>query len=81
MMRFAAAVVVAFALAFMTGLIAQDTKGVFSSPAQGFIPATTVVSQYVPDKDRVCAEPKGGGVLSCRTVAEFRKWVMERPLK
>jgi hypothetical protein len=67
----------------MTGMvIAQSVeKGVFSSPAQGFVPASTVVSQYVSDKDRICAEPKGGGILSCRTVGEFRKWVVERSAK
>jgi hypothetical protein len=81
MIKFAAAVIVAFAFALMTGVIVAQDKSVFSSAAQGFVPATHAVSQYVLDKERICAEPKGGGILSCRTVGEFRKWVVERSAK
>jgi hypothetical protein len=43
------------------------------------VPETFVVRPSVKDTALVCAEPDKG-LVTCKTVGEFRAWVRERPM-
>jgi hypothetical protein len=43
------------------------------------VPETFVVRLTVQDTALVCAEPDKG-MVTCKSVGEFRKWVRERPV-
>jgi len=43
------------------------------------VPETFVVRLAVKDTSLVCAEPDKG-LVTCRSVGEFRAWVRERPM-
>ena len=45
----------------------------------GGIPGAIVVKSAVSNDSQVCAEPAVEGVLACRSAAEFRVWVAQRP--
>ena len=47
-------------------------------PAEGYIPNTVVIKKSLSEKALVCAEPIADGMISCRTVGEFRNWVIQR---
>lgn len=56
----------------------QRTMYELRLPAEGYVPDTVVIRQALKDTALVCAEPVAGGTVSCRTVKEFRVWVVER---
>jgi len=43
------------------------------------VPQVVVIEKVLPDTAQVCAEPLDGGLVACRPVGEFRKWVREVP--
>ena len=64
--------------ALVGGTIAY-AQSVQYKAAQGYQPGTVIIAATVPDANRVCLEPPGGGLLDCaKTVGELRKWARER---
>jgi hypothetical protein len=44
-------------------------------------PQVVVIEKVLPDSAQVCAEPLDGGLVACRSIGEFRKWVREQSKK
>lgn len=60
------------------GQAPQAPASLKAIPAQGYTPESWVLTADAPDRLLLCAAPKGGGTLACRTAGEFRTWVRER---
>jgi hypothetical protein len=74
-------VLLAFILALVLGLTLAYAQVQYKA-AQGYQPGTVIIAATVPDANRVCLEPPGGGLLDCtKTVGELRKWVRGRQAK
>lgn len=73
--------IAAVVLAVLIGTAFAAAQNVKSLPASGFLPETVTIRATMPDDGQVCAEPRSGGLVSCRSVGEFRKWARERPAK
>lgn len=68
-------VAVGLLLITLTVLYAQSVQ---QMPAQGYLPETVTIKRSLSDTARICVEPAGGGLLSCRTVKELRAWIQDR---
>lgn len=68
------------ALGYLPSVV-QAQASLKSFPAQGFTPESWVLTAEAPDRLLLCATPKGGGTLACRTAGEFRTWVRQRSAK
>lgn len=64
--------------AAFTYVQAQDKRVEYYAMGRS-APETLVVLKVVPNSGLVCAEPDKG-VVACKTVGEFRKWVFSPPL-
>ena len=73
--------IAAVVLAVLIGYAFAAAQNVKSMPASGFLPETVTIRATMPDDGQVCAEPRSGGLVACRSVGEFRKWARERPAK
>jgi len=73
--------IAAVVLAVLIGTAFAAAQNVKSLPASGFLPETVTIRATMPDNGQVCAEPRAGGLVACRSVGEFRKWARERPAK
>ena len=73
--------IAAIVFAVLIGYAFAAAQNVKSMPASGFLPETVTIRATMPDDGQVCAEPRAGGLVACRSAAEFRKWVRERPAK
>jgi hypothetical protein len=80
-MKYVAAILAGVALALATGVVTVAQFNVKSLPAEGFIPETVTIRHTMPDTARVCVEPSDGGIVSCRSIRELRRWAFERPAK
>jgi len=49
--------------------------------AEASVPEVVSIRATMPDSARVCVEPPGGGLVSCRSIGELRKWITERQAK
>ena len=52
---------------------AQD-KAMFYEKSRN-TPEVVLIRKALSDTAQVCAEPIDGGIVACRSVADFRKWV------
>lgn len=81
MMR-AALVVFVFALAIVVGIAAGTRAAqvpssfVVVQPAQGYAPPSIVIQANTPSEVQLCAGT--AGLVSCRSVSDFRAWVQTR---
>jgi hypothetical protein len=48
--------------------------------AERAVPPVVLVEKTVPDTAQICAQPEAG-LVACRSVGEFRKWVRESKAK
>ena len=55
---------------------AQQAKAMIMEQSRS-LPDVVLVKKAMPDNGQVCAEPPSGGIVACKTVAEFRAWVRE----
>ena len=62
-------------------LVSAQGEKVLHVDASGFMPETITIAAVVKPDTRICAVPVDGGMVSCRTVAEFRTWVAQRPAR
>jgi hypothetical protein len=56
----------------------QPAAAMKAIPAQGYTPESWILTPDAPDAILLCAAPKGGGTLACRTAGDFRAWVRDR---
>lgn len=45
--------------------------------AESYMPDVVRITREMPDRGRVCVEPLTGGIDTCRTIADLRKWVQD----
>lgn len=62
-------------LGFWFVVVAQD-KAFYVTETRN-IPPVVLVRATVPENAQICAETITGGIVGCRPVSEFRKWVKE----
>lgn len=55
---------------------AQQAKAMIMEQSRS-LPDVVLVKKAMPDTGQVCAEPPSGGIVACKSVAEFRAWVRE----
>lgn len=46
--------------------------------AENYMPGVVTIKHTTPDKDRLCLEPPGGGLLVCRPIGEVRNWMFSK---
>jgi murein endopeptidase len=68
-----------FALLFavVIGGVFVYTQAVQYKAAEAYMPSVVRVTAQMPDTGRVCVEPEQGGLDSCRSIKDLRKWVRE----
>ena len=71
------AVVVGFFASVLWGAPQQQYAKVYDPTPD--LPRVVVINKALLDSAQVCAEPKTGDFVSCRSVGEFRQWVVQRP--
>ena len=69
---------VAVILGLLAGLSVAYAQAVQYKAASGYLPDILTVRRTVPDNGQICVEPADGGIVSCRTIGELRKWAQER---
>lgn len=77
-LRSAAIFVAVWAGVYLASLLAQEWVKVI--PSSAFQPPAAVILTVAPERAQVCAEFERG-LTSCRSIAEFRQWVRDRPKK
>jgi hypothetical protein len=74
--------VIAALLGVIVGVTIAYAQAVQYRAEQGYQPGTVIIAASVPDANRVCLEPPGGGLLNCtKTVGELRRWATARSAK
>lgn len=72
----------ALTILFIAGAISYAyAQSVQYKAAEGYMPETIIVKRTFSDKARLCVEPAGGGLLTCKTVGEVRWWFLESTKK
>jgi hypothetical protein len=60
--------------------LARQDKAMIYSQSRS-LPDVVLVKKAMPNDGQVCAEPPSGGIVACKSVAEFRAWVREPGVK
>ena len=70
--------VVLVVLGALVSVVGQGAGQVITLPAEGYLPATTIIKRNVDPRAQLCAERLEGDGVDCRAIAEVRKWLHER---